>query len=242
MAIYDRFAAQIDKKKVRLIIVNMPGWGDAPKFKNIVPTFEVYGQMLGDFIKFLKVKDYSLLGYSAASGIILAALEKQSASPKKVVLISPFGTRSDYLEEWITRFQLNLFLFARRIHFPTFLIKPIMLFVYVVIMMMLPEYRKIKNVKHFLTIASENIRSDFTAITEPVVRSKEYKQGDLKTNGTKFLVIYSKKEMKHYIRKFERFIKMIYAQKHVIEGSDHRHFAFQPELSTPKINEFILNS
>jgi pimeloyl-ACP methyl ester carboxylesterase len=241
MAVYQRFSAIVDKKKIRLIILNMPGWGDAPRKKDFIPTFDAYARLLSAFISHIRLKDYSILGYSAASGVILSALSIQKIQPRKVILVSPFGSRQDFLEEKFTRIQLNLFQFARWLHFPPFIIKSFMILVYIFILMLLPEYRKMKNIKHFIFITAENIRSDFTAITEPIVQSKDFDGKELMNGVTQFLIIYSKNEMKHYVAKFMRLKNQIMAETYANDGADHRHFAFQPEQSMGKIEQFVLS-
>lgn len=242
MGIYSRFSSLVDKKKIRLIIVTLPGWGDAPREKDFIPTFSAYAQMLSEFIKHLKLKKYSILGYSAASGVILSAISEFRLHPQKVIFVSPFGNRQDFLEEASTRVQLNLFILARKLHFPTFIIKSFMLPIYIIILAMLPEYRKLKNIRHFMFITGENIRSDFTAITEPVAQSRDFTGEEITKNGAKFLIVYSKNEFERYINKFERLKKKIRAVRYINNGADHRHFAFQPELSIQRIESFILKA
>jgi pimeloyl-ACP methyl ester carboxylesterase len=92
---------------IKLICPDIPGWGNNHNIGLDENHIDHYTEVMGDFIKGLDIKDYSVLGYSFGGVIVQSMLQNGLINPQKVALISTLNGGYDVFNEKKFRIAFN---------------------------------------------------------------------------------------------------------------------------------------
>lgn len=85
--VYSPLSAQIDLKKVKLIALDMPGWGNRSSISGTI-DIDNYISLVRDVVDKLKLNKYSMIGYSFGGVIAQGVVTVENLKPEHLFLVS----------------------------------------------------------------------------------------------------------------------------------------------------------
>lgn len=229
------------KDGVRVIAINLPGWGKVsrPLLEN--KSFESYVQLISKFINSFGFKEYSILGYSLGVTFILGGIKMKLIDPTKVVLISGFHSRSNIFEtESKLKNNVRILDNVRKFHIPLSFLKVCIQLVYFIELLSESLYRS-KAGYYVKLIFFDAMRGDLQSAIGPIYSLPDHSREDFKHYRGRALVVYNVNEPWYFKQFTKEIAEMFSVEPAIIEAYSHRHLSFEPEKSYNVVKDFILD-
>lgn len=84
------------EKRLRVILVDLPGFGGSSVPNQVIDTFD-YSDLILDFLKKIDIKEYLLLGHSFG-GKVSIVMASKTKSIERLFLVSPSGVSKNYFK------------------------------------------------------------------------------------------------------------------------------------------------
>lgn len=236
---YERLVALLDKKKYRLIRMQLPGWGGAIHKTTIKDdSFDGYLNLISDFINSFDYDDYDILGYSIGVTFILHGITNNLIAPDKMVLVSGFQRSSDIFESELNS-RLKFYPMVKDSKFLHWIMKSLMLLFYIYEAYTGKPYKDKEMRKMFFRVIFENVKFNMNAVMQPLYTLGDIDTVKLRKYNSDAIMIYNKNEPACWQKSSKEIAKDLNIEPIVVDASDHRHLSFEPEKSVEYIDNFL---
>lgn len=237
--VYMPLALALDNN-VRLIAIDLPGWGgfsDKPRFK---PTTHNYAELIADFINSFHVDDYSVLGYSFGGALLQATLATGKIHPQKAVFVSTLHNGYELSVKFGK--MLKLYRWARSVHLPSRLIKKITeSYIRIFRRGNLDRYYdKWDDTLIYKQTENELMRADVDSMFGVMFSLLDDEMLTPKLAETQSMVVYADSDPDFIKRESKEMANFLEVEPIYLEGMDHNHIVFDVNKSADVILNFLL--
>lgn len=232
--------AEAIKDQVRVIALDLPGWGGYSSPMKQVPTVENYANIVAEFVKSFDLKDYSMLGYSFGGATIQATLKYKLLKPKKVAYVSTIHSGDDMANA--NRATLKFYKIAKAFYTPDILIKKITKYY----IGKLSRRHKADFYNHYADtqfhnqIIEEDLRADIPSIFGAIFSLIETELLNVNETKPESIVIYADSDPDFIKKESREMADFLGLAPIYLEHMDHDHFAFDVNKSTDILLNFFL--
>lgn len=225
------------KNHLRIITIDLPGWGGYSDKMILDPSIENYTKVVEGFIKSFKTKNFAIIAYSFGGIITESIVDNRKLKPKKVILLSAMHSGKNLLKRY--KVLLTLYKLTSKSGLTRFIAKKYLIRVlFGLIKKTYPkEYKRSKIIDLYIKeILKLNIESSFGVLFS--ILGEDWIQKYKKSTET--LIVYADGDLEFIKNECQEIANFLGIEPVVIENANHNHFAFDVNKSADIILNFLL--
>lgn len=225
------------KDHSRVIALDLPGWGGHSSKMLLDPTVYNYAKIVKEFLDSFDLRKYSLLGYSFGGVVAQVVIEEFGVRPHKVIMVSTLHSGDEIHTRKARLFRL--YRFVSKYFIPDFIVIALVRYIMSSHHSKNPYVIKYGKTEYFKKIVNDDVRASAKPIVHSLISLFHLELLDPDVMRYKYLVIYGDEDLDFIKKESQEMANFLKVQPVVLQNANHDHFAFDINLSSQIILDFL---